>query len=165
MNHNENQTHPDRSATLSVRENTDGAVKKPAARDIVAEDFARIDRLLKQARAIKDGGDPGILRAAEDIENALNAIIRGGTLFLRMKARSLATTAAEIKPHDPKRGKEIEAEADRLNLDACTIEDAAEPLRKERARLMDLYREYNNIPAACPTCGAIHAGGEVNHDR
>jgi len=163
MNH-ETKKHPDRNAVLSVRENPDGPVK-PAARDIVAEDFARIDRLLKQARAIKDGGDPGILRAAEDIENGLNAIIRGGTLFLRMKARSLATTAAEVKPHNPKRGKEIEAEADKLNLDACTIEDAAEPLRKEHARLMDLYRAYNNIPVACPTCGAIHAGGEVNHDR
>jgi len=158
MNH-ETKKHPDRNAVLSVRENPDGPVK-PAARDIVAEDFARIDRLLKQARAIKDGGDPGILRAAEDIENGLNAIIRGGTLFLRMKARSLATTAAEVKPHNPKRGKEIEAEADKLNLDACTIEDAAEPLRKERARLIELYREYNNIPATCPTCG--HAGG-VDH--
>ncbi len=142
MNH-ENQTHPDRN---SVRENTDGPVKKPAARDIVAEMTASAERWVERCRAV-DASDGlfGVLKTLDHAREKLQ-IIRDAEYFERTKANRYETSAAEVRTVDIEKYRGFQAASDRHMENAQRIQKAAEPLAKEIDRLKKIYDELNAAP-------------------
>lgn len=141
----EQTTHPDRSATLSVRENPDGPVK-PAARDIVNECRESAERWTEKCRAV-DASDGlfGVLktldRARERLQN-----IRDAAYFERTKAARYETSAAEVRSADIEKYQGFQAASDQHMSNAQRIEKIAAPLQAEIDRLKKIYGELNGAP-------------------
>lgn len=145
MNHNE-KTHPDRNAVLSVRENTDGAAKTPAARDIVAEMAASAATWTEKCREISErDGHSAVLRvldrAREKFQNICDA-----EFFERAKSGRYETSAAEVRSTDIEKYRGFQAASDRHMENAQRIQKIAAPLQAEIDRLKKVYDELNASP-------------------
>ena len=146
MNHNENQTHPDRNAVLSVRENPDGPVKKPAARDIVAECRESAERWTEKCREISErDGHSAVLQTLDRAREKFRSI-RDAEFFERAKSARCETAAAEARSTDIQRYKDFMAASDRHMENAQRIQKTAEPLAKEIDRLRAIYKTLNDAP-------------------
>ena len=147
MNHNENQTHPDRNATLSVRENPDGPViKKPAVRDIVAEMTASAATWTEKCRAVN--AEHGLFEVLKTLDHAREKFrnIQDAEYFERTKANRYETSAAEVRTVDIEKYRGFQAASDRHMENAQRIQKAAEPLAKEIDRLRAVYKVLNDAP-------------------
>ena len=142
--------------------------KHQPQRDIIKEHERTVDALLKKSQKFEDGHDPDILNMIEDLQAEIVGMVgnMGSAVIMTMKASSMSNAAVEARAAgNAKRARELTAAADEELDKAGQISTLAIPLRKEVERLKGLYREAHDILSSCPTCGAIHAGGEVNHDR
>lgn len=143
---NENQTHPDRNAVLPARENTDGATKKPVARDIVAECAASAATWTEKCRVVdaKDGHSAVLRildRGREVLRNIADAVY-----FEAIKANRCETSAAEARSTDIQRYKDFMAASDKHLENSQRIEKIAAPLQAEIDRLKKIYDELNASP-------------------
>lgn len=124
----------------------DGPVKKPAARDIVAEMTASAATWTEKCRAVdaKDGHSAVLQtldRAREKLWN-----VRDGEYFERTKANRYETSAAEVRTVDIEKYRAFMAASDRHMENAQRIEKIAAPLEKEIDRLKKIYDELNASP-------------------
>lgn len=145
MNH-ENQSHPDRNAALSVRENPDGAVKKPAVRDIVNECRESAERWTEKCRAVdvKDGHS-AVLRILDRGREVLRNI-QDAEFFERAKSGRYETSAAEVRSTDIEKYRGFQAASDHHMENAQRIQKIAAPLEKEIERLRAVYKVLNDAP-------------------
>lgn len=143
MNHNENQTHPDRN---SVRENTDGPVKKPAERDIVREMEMSASVWTGKCSAVTaEHGHSAVLQTLDRSREKLRNI-RDAEFFERAKSARYETSAAEVRSTDIEKYRGFQAASDHHMENAQRIEKIAAPLEKEIDRLRAIYKTLNDAP-------------------